>query len=53
MTTLSYNANGSKGEEREKEPENIFEDIITENFPNLGKIKQISKSRRHRESQTR
>ena len=27
----------SEGEEREKEPEKIFEDIIVENFPNMGK----------------
>ena len=27
----------SEGEEREKGPEKIFEEIITENFPNLGK----------------
>ena len=26
-----------EGEEREKEPEKIFEDIIVENFPNMGK----------------
>ena len=26
-----------EGEEREKEPEKIFEDIILENFPNMGK----------------
>ena len=26
-----------KGEEREKGKENIFEDIIAKNFPNLGK----------------
>ena len=26
-----------EGEESEKGAENIFEDIITENFPNLGK----------------
>ena len=28
-----------EGEEREKGPENIFEEIITENFPNMGKEK--------------
>ena len=26
-----------KGEEREKGPEKIFEEIIVENFPNMGK----------------
>ena len=26
-----------EGEEREKEPEKIFEEIIVENFPNMGK----------------
>ena len=26
-----------EGEEREKEPEKIFEEIKTENFPNMGK----------------
>ena len=26
-----------KGEEREKGPEKIFDDIIVENFPNMGK----------------
>ena len=31
--------------------ENIVEDVIAENFPNLGK-KQTSKSRKHRKSQT-
>ena len=27
----------SEGEEREKGAENIFEEVIAENFPNLGK----------------
>ena len=39
-----------EGEGREKGAENIFEDIIAENFPNLEK--ETSKSRKHRESQT-
>ena len=30
-----------EGEEREKGAENMFEDIITENFPNLGKETDI------------
>ena len=37
--------------EREKEAENIFEDIIAENFHNLGKKTDIQ-VRKHRESQT-
>ena len=28
---------GPRGEEREKGPEKIFEEIIVENFPNMGK----------------
>ena len=28
---------GPRGEEREKGPEKRFEDIIAENFPNMGK----------------
>ena len=28
---------GPKGEEREKGPKKIFEEIIVENFPNMGK----------------
>ena len=28
---------GHRGEEREKGPEKIFEEIIVENFPNMGK----------------
>ena len=40
-----------EGEEGEKGAENIFEDIIAESFPNVGK-KQISKARKDRESQT-
>ena len=39
-----------EGEEREKGPEKIFEEIIAENFPNLGK-ETVTKSRKHRESQ--
>ena len=35
---------------REKEAEKIFEDIIAENIPNLGKETDI-KSRKHRVSQ--
>ena len=37
-------------EERKKGNEKIFEEIIVENFPNMGK--EIIKSRKHRESHT-
>ena len=37
-------------EEKKKETEKILEEIIVENFPNMGK--EIIKSRKHRESQT-
>ena len=40
-----------EGEETEQEIENVFEKIMKENFPNL--VKEIDKSRKHRESQTR
>ena len=36
--------------EKKKGPEKIFEEIIVENFPNMGK--EIVKSRKHRESHT-
>ena len=39
-----------EGEERDKGPENIFEEIIVENFPNMRK-EIAPKSRKHRESQ--
>ena len=32
-------------EKREKEAENIFEDIIAENFPNIGKETDVRKHR--------
>ena len=38
-------------EEKKKGSEKIFEEIIVENFPNMGK--EIIKSRKHRESHTR
>nr|KAF6349276.1 hypothetical protein mMyoMyo1_011816 [Myotis myotis] len=41
-----------EGEERVQEIKNLFEKIMTENFPNLVKETDI-KSREHRESQTR
>ena len=37
-------------EEKKKGTEKIFEEIIVENFPNMGK--EIVKSRKHRESHT-
>ena len=37
-------------EEKKKESEKIFEEIIVENFPNMGK--EIIKSRKCRESHT-
>ena len=39
---------GAPGEEREKETEKIFEEIIPKNFPNMGKeiIKQIQEAQR-------
>ena len=39
-----------EGEEEEQEIKNLFEKIMKENFPNL--VKEIYKSRKHRESQT-
>ena len=36
--------------EREKRPEKISEEIIAENFPNMGK--ETLKSRKHKESHT-
>ena len=40
-----------EGEERDKGPEKIFEEIIVENFPNMGK-KQPPKSRKCSKSHT-
>ena len=37
-----------EGEEREKGEENIFEDIIAENFPNLGKETEIQAQKAQR-----
>ena len=37
-------------EEKKKGTEKIFEEIIVENFPNMGK--EIVRSRKHRESHT-
>ena len=39
-----------KEEENKKDLEKIFEEIIVENFPNMGK--EIVKSRKHREYHT-
>ena len=40
-----------EGEEREKGPEKIFEEIITENFPNVGKevVNQIQEAQSPRQ----
>ena len=37
-----------EGEERDKGPEKIFEEIIAENFPNVGKeiVKQVQEAQR-------
>ena len=37
----------SEGEEREKGPEKIFEEIVAENFPNMGKevVCQVQEAR--------
>ena len=40
-----------EGEEREKGPERIFEEIIVENFPHMGK-EIATKSRKHSKSHT-
>ena len=40
-----------EGEEREKGPEKIFEEIIVENFPNVGK-EIATQSRKHSKSHT-
>ena len=39
-----------EGEEREKGPEKIFEEIIAEKFPNMGK-ETVTQVQKHRESQ--
>ena len=38
----------SEGEEREKGPEKVFEEIIAENFPNMGKeiVNQMQEAQR-------
>ena len=41
----------SEEEEKKKGTEKIFQEIIVENFPNMGK--EIVKSRKHRESHMR
>ena len=44
------NYGGPEEEEKKKGSEKIFEEIIVENFPNMGK--EIVKSRKCRESHT-
>ena len=43
-----------EGEEREKGPEKIFEEIIAENFPNMGKeiVNQVQEAQRVLEGKT-
>ena len=41
-----------EGKEREQGTENLFEEIMTENFPNLVR-KKVLKFRKHIDSQTR
>ena len=38
----------TEGEERDKRPEKIFEEIIAENFPNMGKeiVNQVQEAQR-------
>ena len=43
---------GVPEEERKKGPEKIFEDIITENFPNMRK-ETVTQFRKRRETHTR
>ena len=40
-----------EGEEEEQEIENLFEQIVKENFPNLAKETDFQEARKHRESQ--
>ena len=40
-----------EGEEEEQGIENLFEEVMMENFPNLMRWKMSHKSRKHRESQ--
>ena len=47
----NYRRKIEEKEEKKKGIEKIFEEIIGENFPNLGK--EIIKYRKHRESHTR
>ena len=48
-TQLNDFTHSLKEEEKDKEPEEIFEEIIAEKFLNMGK--EIVKSWKHRESQ--
>ena len=40
-----------EGKEEEQEIENLFEQIVKENFPNLAKEIDFQEARKHRESQ--
>ena len=48
IRTNIYIIGVSEGEEREKGPEKIFEEIIAKNFPNMGKeiVNQIQEAQR-------
>ena len=48
MHTSTHIIEVPEGEEREKEVENILEDIIDENFPILAKEKDIQVQEAHR-----
>ena len=44
----------TEGEERDKRPEKIFEEIIAENFPNMGKeiVNQVPEAQSPRQDKT-
>ena len=46
------NYKGSREEEKKKGTEKIFEEIIVENFHNMGKESQVQKAQRLGESHT-
>ena len=48
MHQYSHYAGVPEGEEREKGPEKIFEEVIAENFPDMGKetVSQVQEAQR-------
>ena len=48
MHQYSHYAGVPEGEEREKGPEKIFEEVTAENFPNMGKetVSQVQEAQR-------